>query len=251
LRDRSDSDWEELARNEPYFAVLTERRFLSAGSKPRRLAEFFATGEADIHYLLELASTWRGSAIEPRNALDFGCGTGRLTLALAQLAERVTGVDAAPTMLRLADQHRISRGIVNVALASNLDALPAGSFDFICSLIVFQHIPVARGERLFRRLLELLEPGGVIAAHFVFDRPGGRWKRIGRRMRGSFPVIHRLLQWTRREPLNLPYMQMNNYDRARIASLVEAAGCDEPAFVATERGGIGGAIVLTARRHVR
>ena len=55
MRDRSDADWEELARKEPYFAVLTDERFLSGSLTPDRLREFFASGESDVQHLFDLA----------------------------------------------------------------------------------------------------------------------------------------------------------------------------------------------------
>ena len=37
-----------------------------------------------------------------RRTLDLGCGEGRLTALLSSLGHRVVGIDAAPTMVRLA-----------------------------------------------------------------------------------------------------------------------------------------------------
>src|SRR4051812_1141904 len=62
--------WEELARREPYFSVLTDDRFLSDRIDDAARAAFFATGEADISRLL--------GDFRPESALDFGCGVGRL-----------------------------------------------------------------------------------------------------------------------------------------------------------------------------
>lgn len=43
-----------------------------------------------------------GLAAAPSSILDLGCGTGSLALRLAQLGHRVTGLDPAPGMLRVA-----------------------------------------------------------------------------------------------------------------------------------------------------
>lgn len=250
MRDRCDADWEELARKQPYFAVLTDPRFLSGSLTDDRLHEFFASGEADVRHLFDLVATYVGTAFTPRDALDFGCGAGRLTLALAKQVAHVTGVDAAPTMRQLAQKHLAADGAVNVELVADLDALRGQGFDFICSLIVFQHIPVERGEALFRKLLGLLRPDGVIAVHFVFERPGGILKRLARRLRASSPLLHRAVQALQREPLRLPYMQMNSYDRGRILTLMEEAGCRTPSLSPTDHGGIPGAIVIAVKRVI-
>jgi SAM-dependent methyltransferase len=250
MRDRSDADWEALARKEPYFAVLTDERFLTGSLSDDRLREFFASGEADVQRLFDLASTYLGAPMDPKDTLDFGCGAGRLTLALARRAAHVVGVDAAPTMLQLASRHAAAAGVTNVELVPHLDALSNQQFDFICSLIVFQHIPVERGEALLRQLLGHLRPHGVIAVHFVFDRRGGALKRLARRLRAASPLLHRAVQALQREPLRLPYMQMNSYNRTRIVALMEEAGCRTPVLIPTDHGGMGGAIVI-AEKAVR
>ncbi len=150
-------------------------------------------------------------------------------------------------MLQLAERHRAAASADNVELVPDLDSLSERDFDFICSLIVFQHIAVERGELLLRKLLDLMRPGGVIAVHFVFDRRGGAVKHMARRLRASFPLLHRAVQALNREPLRLPYMQMNSYDRERIVELMEEGGCRKPTLIPTDHGGIGGAIVITVK----
>jgi trans-aconitate methyltransferase len=180
-----------------------------------------------------------------------GCGAGRLTLALARRVAQVAGVDAAPTMLQLVARHAAAAGLTNVELVNDLDSLSGRQFDFICSLIVFQHIPVARGEVLFQRLLTLLRPKGVIAVHFVFDRQGGALKRLARRLRAASPLLHRTIQAFQRDPLRLPYMQMNSYARNRVLALLEDAGCPSPALIPTDHAGIAGAIVVAEKEDAR
>lgn len=40
-----------------------------------------------------------------KHALDFGCGVGRLTQALAAHFDEVTGVDISPSMIKLAKKY--------------------------------------------------------------------------------------------------------------------------------------------------
>jgi trans-aconitate methyltransferase len=228
-------DWEELARREPYFAILTDERFLSEAIDNNALREFFASGERDVDYLLSLTD------VRARDVLDFGCGAGRLTLAWANRVERVVGFDAAPTMIDIARKH--AAGVTNVEYTTTL----AGEFDLICSLIVFQHIPVREGEALFARLLSMLRPGGVAMIELSFARPGGAIKKMARRLRAASPLVHRIAQIVSRDKRRLPYMQMNVYDRDRIIGMVRDARCGEPQFVATTHGGIDGAIVIAKK----
>src|SRR5204863_5340201 len=126
--------------------------------------------------------------------------------------------------------------------------LPDRTFDFICSLIVFQHIPVAQGEAIVERLLALLNAGGVAALHFTFRRPGGALRRLARRIRARVPLVHRIASRLEGDRRGLPYMQMNEYDRERILARFRAAGCAEPMLVPTDHGGMKGAIVISAAR---
>lgn len=240
MRHRPEDDWEELARREPHFAVLTDEQYRAEHLDEAALARFYASGEADVARLFDLVSQYLGRTFAPHDALDFGCGVGRLTRALAQRVGHVVGVDAAPTML----------GIARKSSPPNVEYrtdLPGEAVDFACSLIVFQHIPVAQGEAILRNLLQLLRVGGAAALHFTFSRPGGVFKRLGRALRSSSPALHRALQIFQRDTSRLPYMQMNTYDRERLARIVRDCGCREPQFVPFDQAEIGGAILLTEK----
>jgi len=222
MRDRSDQDWQELARREPYFAVLTDDRYRGDLSGDAR-EQFFASGEADVEALFTLLPL----GFAPRSALDFGCGVGRLTRALAKRVERVHGVDVAPAMLELARQ--------NVPSATFSSDLPDVEFDLIVSLLVFQHIPVARGLEYLRELLARLN--GVAVIQFTFRRPGGRLRRIARWLRARLPLG--------------PYMQMNEYSPDALRRVIADAGCSEPVILPRMYADIEGGIVLTTRGQAR
>lgn len=243
---RYESDWEELARREPYFAVLTNVRYLKRHADPGTRAAFFASGEETIADLLSRIDTALKRRIRPRNALDFGCGVGRLTLPLARRAERVTGCDVSPTMLELARGNAEEAGLRNVTFIppQAIEAPHEQRFDFICSLLVFQHIPTVVGYPLFARLLASLEGGGVAAIHLPFHRRGGRLRGFARGLRARFEIVHRLASIARRDPLRLPYMQMNPYDEEVIRCEIARARC-----VCVERlpimdGEIAGAVLI-------
>lgn len=242
---RSHQDWDELAAREPYFAVLTEERFLGKLDEERR-RDFFATGEADVRQLLELLAE-RGVAVTPGRALDFGCGVGRLTLALARQFTSVTGFDVSPRMVAEAAKNLESEGVANAAFVTSLEDM-GEPFDFIGSLIVFQHIPVDEGMRQLRHLLRLLAPGGVAALHFTLARPGSRLRRAARRLRAWSPALHRLLLRLGRSPRDLPYMQMNIYDRGELAEAIASeTGC-EPLVIDRSEGEIEGALFVVLRK---
>ena len=228
----SSIDWETFAQREPYFAVLTEERFLRDRVD---LDAFYATGEEDVARLFDAI----GPEFHPRSALDFGCGVGRLTFALARRVAEVVGCDAAETMLTIA------RGRVeNPSHITFTTVLPQRTFDFIVSLIVFQHIPVAEGETIVDRLLGMLDDDGMAALHFTFRRPGGALRRLARRVRARVPLVHRVAARRKGDRRGLPYMQMNEYDRERILRRFH-----QPRLIPTNHGGIEGAIVIGRKRR--
>ena len=241
---RSHQDWDELAAREPYYAVLTEERFLGELDAERR-RDFYATGEADVRQLLEMLAA-RGVEVTMGRALDFGCGVGRLTLPLARRFMSVTGFDVSPRMVAEAARNLEAEGIANAAFVMSLEDLD-GSFDFIGSLIVFQHIPVAEGMRQLKILLRLLAPGGVAALHFTLGRPGSRLRRTARRLRAWSPALHRLLLRLGRSPRDLPYMQMNVYYRRAVAEMIASETGSEPLVIDRSEGEIEGALFVVRR----
>ena len=231
MTDRATRDWNTFGETEPYFAVLTHDRFLSEQMSAADREAFFAFGEADIAQIFDLID------IAPKSALDFGCGVGRLTSALVKRVDRVAGVDAAESMLRIARE--------NVPNATFSTAIPDERFDLIVSLLVFQHIPIRRGEALLGELLDHLD--GVAALHFTFHRPGSFVRRIARKIRGRVPLVHRIAQLIRGER-KLPYMQMNEYDLDRVLAIMRSQGCADPRIIRTNHRGLEFAIVIAERR---
>ena len=79
------------------------------------------TWGADDDLFLELAGP------PPRRVADLGCGTGRLTIALAEAGHAVTGVDPNPAMLHRAQSKPGAERVTWIHGTST--ALPTGAFD--------------------------------------------------------------------------------------------------------------------------
>jgi SAM-dependent methyltransferase len=96
--------------------------------------------------------------------LDSGCGSGRLTVALARAGATVTGIDASQAVLDRASARARRAGVeIRVAIADFNDPLPFddGSFDAITSRLslMVAHDPV----ETLRDIGRLLTPGGRVA----------------------------------------------------------------------------------------
>jgi len=99
-------------------------------------------------------------------ALDFGCGTGRSTRFLRQLAFEVTGVDIAEDMIRRARQIDPS-GDYRLVPGDDFSTLLQSGYDLVLSAFTFDNIPGRENKiRIFRSLGELLSAGGRIV-HIV------------------------------------------------------------------------------------
>ncbi|MGE5293476.1 MAG: class I SAM-dependent DNA methyltransferase [Solirubrobacterales bacterium] len=109
------------------------------------------------------------------NALDFGCGTGLLTLRLAPRVRSIIGVDTSQGMLDVLAAKIAKEKLTNVrTLRLDLDrgdALP-GSCDLIVSSMTLHHIE--RIDALLHSFREALSPGGRLCIADL-DSEGGRF----------------------------------------------------------------------------
>jgi 2-polyprenyl-3-methyl-5-hydroxy-6-metoxy-1,4-benzoquinol methylase len=109
--------------------------------------------------------------------LDFGCGTGLLSLAVHPHVRRVTGADSSAGMLGVLEQKVRSLGLESVRTYRLDDSHPlseAGSFDLITSSMTLHHVRDLRA--LFRTFRSLLTPGGRVALADL-DREDGTFHR--------------------------------------------------------------------------
>ena len=155
--------WDTLGAEDPLWAVLS-----APGTRGNRWdpEEFFATGQAEIAYLFDDLAA-RGVAMQRGRALDFGCGVGRLTQALAERFDRVDGVDIAPSMVAAArrfNRHG-DRCAYHVNDSADLSLFGDGAFDLIYSRITLQHIPPEFTMRYVVEFARVLSSGGVAVVH--------------------------------------------------------------------------------------
>ncbi|GMR24156.1 MAG: hypothetical protein BMS9Abin37_2663 [Acidobacteriota bacterium] len=155
--------WEAHARHDPLWAILSDPTKKNRGWEIDR---FFESGEREVRFLLQGLEK---ISFDKRDALDFGCGVGRLTYALSHHFERVLGVDISPTMIELANKinDRADRVHFVRNARDNLSELHSDAYDFVYTNIVLQHIPDDLTEKYLAEFLRVLRPGGVL----VFQLP--------------------------------------------------------------------------------
>jgi SAM-dependent methyltransferase len=121
----------------------------------RNGALFFAgSADADMSrtYAAFLEHVPKGGAI-----LDAGCGSGRDALAFKNAGYAVTAFDGSAKMVELATAHA---GLPVQHLRFE-EAAWETEFDAIWSCASLLHVPRADLERVMRRLLRALKPGGA------------------------------------------------------------------------------------------
>jgi len=212
-------NWEGLAQGGPFHAILTDRQEWED-------AAFFATGVEEVRALLEHV---RGLAI-PLNrglALDFGCGVGRLTLALGEYFDHLIGVDISPTMIQGARKYAGGSDKVEYLLnqRDDLAIFRSDSFDFIYTNITLQHVAPRYSRKYIREFIRILKPRGLLVFQLPSElKPRKGFKQIARvvlpspvqsavrRIRGGLEDVFRAE----------PRMEMHGIPIREVRSLIKA-----------------------------
>jgi SAM-dependent methyltransferase len=156
-------DWDRRARENARYYVAT-------GQEQWSDDEYFRSGEINVEreILTDMGNVCQG--MDPRNmrVLEIGCGTGRITRALAKVFGEVYAVDISGEMIRQAEaalmNHPNARAFQNNGRDLDVvrDALGGQPIDFAFSYIVFQHIPSRDViENYVREVYALLRPGAL------------------------------------------------------------------------------------------
>lgn len=100
--------------------------------------------------------------VDGKDALDFGCGTGRSTRFLSNLGYQASGVDIAEPMLAHA-RELDPQGEYRLVPGDGPPPLDEGAYDLVLAAFTFDNIPTAeRKVEIFRSLRASLKPRGRI-----------------------------------------------------------------------------------------
>jgi tRNA (cmo5U34)-methyltransferase len=95
--------------------------------------------------------------------LDYGCGSGLVTLGLQPFIGRITGADSSQGMLQVLSRKVQERGLANV-VTTFIDLEQQrleGSYDLIVSSMTLHHVD--KVAALIGSLVQMLNPGGWLA----------------------------------------------------------------------------------------
>lgn len=172
---RLQKNWDELCKIDPLWAILTNSK---KSNNRWELVDFLKTGSDEINLLLLYIKSLGISLNYCWKALDFGCGIGRLTQALASHFNETIGIDISAYMIKKAKMENKYNSKCSYILneKENLSLFKNNCFDFIYTSIVLQHMEPQYAKKYIQEFLRILKPGGTL----VFQIPSAKkqlmWK---------------------------------------------------------------------------
>ena len=174
LFDRIRAQWSELGDTEPHWSVLVSDKYKSENFAKNE-EEFYETGRVTFS-MIESFFKRAGLEINPEaTVLELGCGTGRVTHALADIYAHVVAVDVSPGNMRLCQEKLRQRGKRNVEcvlLKSPRDIESLPPVDFFFSTIVLQHNPPPVIHYLLSEIFGKIRESGFVLFQVPTHTPG-------------------------------------------------------------------------------
>lgn len=155
----------------------------------RRWDDRAPTFDDEVQHVIdgdERRERWRSVLAEwvgrgPGRVLDVGCGTGAISLLLAEVGFHVVGVDFAPRMLRRARAKAATVDERIDLVRGDAERLPltANGFDAVTARHLIWTLPDP--EAALREWRRVCKPGGRIAlieGHWDFDEPPDGYEEV-------------------------------------------------------------------------
>jgi len=160
------------------------------------------------------------------SVLDFGCGTGLVTLALAPRVGRISGADTSPGMLReLATKaNAAALPVPLLPLAEDGSGPLGGPYDLIVSSMTLHHVEDVPG--VLKRMAEQLRPGGQVALADL-DSEDGHFHDAGVAIHHRGFPRDRIQAWLEEAGFAAVHLE--------TATVTRKEGRDYPVFLATAR----------------
>lgn len=173
------------------------------------------SGPLAFHYNAELHVLEDQLAIDPNwKVLDVGTGPGRFGALFAGRGCQVIGIDLNPDMLEIANNTARGLGLedhfqVRAANAEDLSEFADGSFDVVCCMELFDHLPDLR--KALSEMRRVLKPDGRFLYTYVPSE-------------SLYGLVGNLYRWLRARTRPSELMISRTYSRAGVGSLLAESG---------------------------
>ena len=157
--------WTQLGKTQPYWSVLTDKKYLIENMDDKRLQEFYNSGAGSCNMIVQ--TLIRNQVIQDKSEAknlditEIGCGTGRVTKHLANTFRSVNAVDISAGNVEIA-KRMVSAGNVLFHVYEDIyeySNLP--KTDIIYSIMVLQHNVPPVIEYILHAMFDALKSGGV------------------------------------------------------------------------------------------
>jgi|SRR6266404_1248378 len=247
IKDR----WEYFGENDPYFAVVSLDKNRKDNLTEATKSEFFLSGSEHVSMIWKTIEQHFVADFKPKRSFDFGCGVGRIVIPLALKSKRVTGVDISENMLFEAKRNCVLHDIENADFLQVDEYLYSDDleYDFIHSLVVFQHMNPKLGMKVLRKMLNSLENGGIGALHFTYADTTSVPRKLLFKMYREFPVLYRIRLMLARRPRE-PLIPMYIYDLNAILLELQVNECHH-CIVRFSQHGLHGVLFIFQKSEIR
>lgn len=219
----TDAEWKKWANADPYYAVLSTDEYRSGASRD----QFFQSGETHFYHVANRFDALHLTLDKQGDAIDFGCGVGRVLAPMSRYFARTVGIDVSQHMLDEARVNTKSDADLRLLQGNDLEACLQGrSFQFIHSALVFQHITPKRGLALLEILCGSLANGGKMMVELpIAARFRARW-RLSQALKAN-PLLCKAGRFLLRRPNAFePIMQMHIYPTEHLLALWQQSGLE-------------------------
>jgi SAM-dependent methyltransferase len=152
--------WSHLGKTRPFFSVLTNPKFLPDEFE-RNAKEYWDSGEREAGRVQRMLER-HGFDLANKTCVEYGCGTGRVTMGLAKRCAHVHAYDISLGNMKHGKQRAKEIGIGNITFHEISDIVGMlEPCDFFYSRIVFQHNPPPVITRLVEKALGSLNSEGI------------------------------------------------------------------------------------------
>lgn len=162
LFNRISTEWSQIGARDPHWSVYSQPEFHIETFNNHK-DKFYESGVTSASLIKKFADRNKVE-IDYSHVIELGCGTGRVTVRLADLFNKVTAIDISPHHLRLCGdilQERSKNNVDLLQVTSLLTFNELPSCSFFYTVIVLQHNPPPLTNYILDCLLSKVQPGGA------------------------------------------------------------------------------------------